>query len=123
MKFVGLSAVKRARVSVYVLANTGRSWCSTGMGPRPNPHLGTTAMMREKLEGLDVTLLAVLCQKLAEDPSVSPLVAEQAHALKLEWASLVRKITPPLPDVRAQDAVEADIERVRMRMIELLAGN
>jgi hypothetical protein len=80
-------------------------------------------LTREVLERLDVTFLAVLCQKTAEDPSVGALVAEQAHALKLEWVSLVGKITPPLPNLQEQLGVEAAIEQVRMRMVDLLASN
>jgi hypothetical protein len=81
-----------------------------------------THLTRETLECLDAAVLAARCKGASEDPSVSPVVAEQAHALILEWTALIRKITPPLPDPRAEEKVEAAIEQVRMRMVDLLAA-
>ena len=81
-----------------------------------------THWTRETLERLDAAMLAPLCEEAAEDPTVSPLVAQRVHSLKLEWALLVAKITPPLPDRRDEEKVEAAIEQVRMRMVDLLAA-
>jgi hypothetical protein len=80
-------------------------------------------MMRANLERLDAAVLAALCNDAAEDPAISPLVAEQARALKLEWASLIRQITPPLSNPREEEKVEAAIKQVRMCMVDHLASN
>jgi hypothetical protein len=81
-----------------------------------------THWTRDKLELMDGAVLAALCKEANEEPSVSPLVAEQTHGLKLEWAALIRKITPPLLNPREEEKGEAAIEQVRMRMVELLAS-
>jgi hypothetical protein len=79
-------------------------------------------MTGQELERMDSIALAVLCKNTAKNPSISPLVAEQAHALKLKWVALFLKITPPLLDVRAEEAVQAAIEQVRIRMVDLLVA-
>ncbi len=81
-----------------------------------------THWTRDKLERMDAAVLAARCKEASEDSSVSPVVAEQAHALILEWKALVLKISPPLPDPREEEKVEAAIEQVRMRMVNLLTA-
>ncbi len=59
---------------------------------------------KEELERRDLTELAVLCQKVADDPSIARGKARQLHE---EWVRLIQETTPPLPALREQQEVEA----------------
>jgi hypothetical protein len=77
---------------------------------------------KEELERMDLTQLAVLCQKVAESPTASGEAADQARSMKQEWTLLIHATTPPLPDLKEQKAREAEMERLKRRMVSLLAA-
>ncbi len=79
------------------------------------------AYNRQELESVDITVLAVLCGKAADNPSLDTVTREQAHKLKLEWAMLVAHETPPPADYKTHQDIEAEKAAVKKRMVELLA--
>jgi len=77
---------------------------------------------KRELERIDLTGLAVLCQKVAEDPSASGLAADQGRGLKQEWTLLTHSITPPLPALKEQQQIEAETVKLKRRMVDFLAA-
>jgi hypothetical protein len=77
---------------------------------------------KEELERMDMTQLAVLCQKVSESPTADPVEADQGRQLKQEWAFLIHSMTPPLPALKDQQANEAEVERLKRRMVSFLAA-
>lgn len=73
---------------------------------------------KQDLERLDLTILAVLCQQVADNASVDPVTAEKAWQLKREWVLLVG---PPLPNLKEQQQVESKQADLKTRMAELLS--
>jgi hypothetical protein len=74
---------------------------------------------REELERENLTVLAVLCGKVAGDPSADSATVDKAHALRLEW---VRLQQAPHPVLKEQQKIEAQKESLRKRMAEFLSG-
>jgi len=70
---------------------------------------------------MDLTVLAVLCEKAANNPSVDAVTAKQAHKLKHEWAMLVARETPPPADYETHKQIQAEKSATKKRMVELLA--
>ncbi len=73
---------------------------------------------RQVLERLGTTQLAVLCQKVADEPHVDETTVERAWQLKQEWAMLQ---TRPEQNLTDQNDKEAKLMAVRQRMIDLLS--
>jgi hypothetical protein len=57
---------------------------------------------KKELEQLDLTRLAVLCQKVADDSSVEDPTAGKSWQLKRKWVVLVARETPPPLDFNTQ---------------------
>ena len=77
-------------------------------------------LTKEELAGKSATELAVLCQRIADNPSdYYTSIANDAKALKLEW---VRLQTSPNPDYEKQKTIEAEKLALKTRMVEFLAS-
>ena len=76
---------------------------------------------KQDLERIDAVLLAVMCKKLAKDPSVDANAAEKARQMMLEWVALTEREMPPKPTKKDYDQMEADIDELKSRMAEFLA--
>jgi len=74
---------------------------------------------KEELERRNLTELAVLCQKVADDPSIARQKARQLHE---EWVRLIQATTPPLSALKEQQEIEAQMESLKKRMAEFLAA-
>lgn len=72
---------------------------------------------RKDLEQQSSSVLAVLCQKIADVTEGS--TAELALFLKHEWASLQ---TPPMPNLQEERAMDAKRQAVRVKMLDFLDG-
>ena len=64
---------------------------------------------------MNATLLAVLCSKVAEHPSVDAPTKEKARSLKAEWAAL--QTTPLSGEKKKHDEKVAENHK---RMVEFL---
>ena len=76
---------------------------------------------KQDLERIDAVLLAVMCKKIAKDPSVDTNAAEKARQLMQEWVALTEREMPPKPAKKDYDQMEADIDALKSRMAEFLA--
>ena len=76
---------------------------------------------KQDLERIDAVLLAVMCKKIAKDPSTDPKTAEKALKMMNEWIALTEREMPPKPTVNDYDQMEADIAELKSRMSEFLA--
>jgi hypothetical protein len=74
--------------------------------------------LREELQRMDVNVLAVYCQRVAETHTTNSMVADRARQLKQEWTLFV---SPTSPDLRTQQEVEAERVRLRQRMVSFLS--
>jgi hypothetical protein len=73
-----------------------------------------------KLEQKSPTELAVLCLRVADDPSnYTQVVAEAAFKLKLEWVALAGA---PHSSLKEQTENEVQMKSLHHRMAEFLAG-
>ena len=77
---------------------------------------------KEELERMDMTQLAVLCQKVAESPMAGSVEADQGREMKHEWALLIQSMTPPSFVLKEQQAKEAELEKLKRRMVSFLAA-
>jgi hypothetical protein len=75
-------------------------------------------LKRNELEQLHSSILAVLCQKVADVPD-SAAAADHALTLKHEWARLQ---TPPSPNLQHERDMDAKRQAVRVKMLEFLDG-
>jgi hypothetical protein len=76
---------------------------------------------KQELERKLPTELAVLCQRVADNPGAYlAAAAEEASKLRLEWAELQSQ---PNPNYAVQRKIEQQKDHVRRRMIEFLADN
>jgi hypothetical protein len=75
---------------------------------------------QQELEKLDTTELAVLCQKIADSPSVyTEQGSVRAFELKLEWRTLQ---SSPEPALEKEQEKEAQLALLKIRMTEFLAN-
>jgi hypothetical protein len=73
-----------------------------------------------ELERADQTELAILCQRVADNPGAYlAAAAEEASKLKLEWENLQ---SPPNPNYVLQTKIEKKKDHLRRRMVGFLAG-
>ena len=68
---------------------------------------------KEELQ-VELSLLAMYCQRVAEVSEANSIAADQARKLKQEWNLLIGS-------VRTQDEIEAQSEQLRQRMVEFLS--
>jgi|SRR5215469_6954840 len=73
----------------------------------------------EELERMDVNMLAMYCQRVAETRTSNSMEADQARQLKHEWTLF---ISPTSPDLRAQHEIEAEREQLRQKMVSFLSA-
>jgi len=74
----------------------------------------------QELERTGPTELAVMCQRVADNPGAYLAVAaEQASKLKLEWEKLQ---SFPNPNYVLQRKIEQQKDHLRRRMVGFLAG-
>jgi hypothetical protein len=73
----------------------------------------------QELERTSPAQLAVMCQRVADNPGAYlPAASAEAAKLKLEWNTLQ---SFPNPNCAAQKKIEQQKDRVGRRMIEFLA--
>ena len=73
-----------------------------------------------EIEKLSLIDLAVLCKKVADDPThYTKEAAGKALDLKREWVILQ---TEPHPDLREEQRRQAQLESLQKRMVEFLVG-
>jgi hypothetical protein len=75
--------------------------------------------MKEDLERMDLNMLAMYCQRVAEVGEFHSMDTNQARELKHEWTSL---IGPTSPALLAQPNVEDQAEQLRLRMVSFLSA-
>ena len=63
---------------------------------------------------MELNLLAMYCQRVAEVSEANSIEADQARKLKQEWNLLIGS-------VRTQDELEAQMEQLRQRMLKFLS--
>ena len=63
---------------------------------------------------VELNLLAMYCQRVAEVSEANSIEADQARKLKQEWNLLIGS-------VRTQDEIEAQTEQLRQRMLKFLS--
>jgi hypothetical protein len=68
---------------------------------------------KEELQ-VELSLLAMYCQRVAEVSEANSIEADQARKLKQEWNLLIGS-------VRSQDEIEAQTEQLRQRMLKFLS--
>jgi len=76
---------------------------------------------KEELERMDLNILAVFCQKVAEDLSNNSFEALHARQLKNEWTLI---LDPPDPSSRLLDAredIEVHAAELKGRMVSFLS--
>jgi hypothetical protein len=76
---------------------------------------------KQDLEQIDAVLLAVMCKKLAKDPSVDAATSAKALQMMQEWVALTEREMPAKPTTQDYDQMEADIDALKSRMAEFLA--
>jgi hypothetical protein len=76
---------------------------------------------KKELESMAPSVLAAICSRVAESPSASSLEADQARALKSEWATLTASMTPPSSILKEQQEKERKIEIWKRKAVSFLA--
>jgi dGTP triphosphohydrolase len=76
---------------------------------------------KDELESLDIVHLAIMCLKVADDPSVAVHTAQKASALRQSWMNLVMSETSPLLDYKERDAIQKQKAELRNTMIDFLS--
>jgi hypothetical protein len=74
---------------------------------------GAVTFTKEELH-MELSLLAMYCQRVAEVSEANSIEADQARKLKQEWNLLIGS-------VRTQDELEAQMEQLRQRMLKFLS--
>jgi hypothetical protein len=74
---------------------------------------GAVTFTKEELH-VELNLLAMYCQRVAEVSEANSIEADQARKLKQEWNLLIGS-------VRTQDEIEAQTEQLRQRMLKFLS--
>jgi len=73
---------------------------------------------KEDLEATNIISLAVLCQKVADNPSIDKETATKAGNMKWEWAHLVSR--EPASSFKEHEKIQEEMAALKKRMIELL---
>lgn len=81
------------------------------------PHIPT----KEEVARLDINLLAMYCQRVVDSGDATSAAAEEAGQLKHEWVMLIDSKTPPLPELKTQEDIDAYVERLKQRMVNFLS--
>lgn len=77
---------------------------------------------KEDLQRLDSTVLAVLCQQVADNPAMDNQTAEKAWQLKRKWVLLQIERTPQPSDYKVNDQlVEEEERKLAVQMADFLA--
>jgi hypothetical protein len=76
-------------------------------------------LVRQELDSLHSTTLAVLCEKLAEAPGSDPATVAKSRELKTEWLRLQAPPSMTLKEEKEKDGKRWDL---RKRMVEFLEG-
>lgn len=76
---------------------------------------------REDLQRLDTTILAVLCQQVADNPAVDNQTAEKAWQLKRKWVLLQIERTPQPSDYKLNDQLIEQERKLAIQMADFLA--
>jgi hypothetical protein len=74
---------------------------------------------KEDLERMDLNMLAMYCQRVAEVREFHSMEADQARELKHAWTLL---ISPATYAFRTQQNVEDQTEQLRLRMVSFLSA-
>jgi len=77
---------------------------------------------KEELERMDLNILAVFCQRVAEARSDSSFEAHHARRLKYEWTLLLDPATPLSRLRDRQEDVNTHAEELKGRMVSFLSG-
>jgi hypothetical protein len=75
--------------------------------------------MREELERMDLNMLAMYCQRVAEIHIAKSMEADRARQLKHEWTLF---ISPSKSDLRTEQEIEAEREQLKQRMVSFLSA-
>jgi hypothetical protein len=74
---------------------------------------------RQDLENMGPAELSTWCDKVADSPSASHVAADQARALKHEWALIQRASDP---DLKVEKKKERDLKLWKDKAIALIAA-
>ena len=77
---------------------------------------------KEELERMDLNILAVFCQNVAEAGSDNSFEADHARRLKCEWTMI---LDPPYPSARLlkrQEDIDLDVAELKGRMVSFLSS-
>lgn len=77
---------------------------------------------KEELERMDVNILAVFCQKVAQACNDNSFEARHARQLKYEWTLLLDPPTPSAPLRKAQEDIDTHSAELKGRMVSFLSG-
>jgi hypothetical protein len=80
--------------------------------------IGCEMLKKTELEQLDLNMLAMYCQGVAESDAANFLAAEQAKQLKQEWARFIGSS----PEPRTREDSEAQAKGLKERMVNFLSG-
>jgi len=75
--------------------------------------------IREELQRMELNMLAMYCQRVAETHTGNSVEASRARQIRHEWTLF---ISPIGPDLRTQEEIEAEGEQLRQRMVNFLSA-
>jgi hypothetical protein len=75
-------------------------------------------MSKEEIERMDLNMLAMYCQRVAEVREVNSMEAFHARQLKHEWVSFIGFINP---SSRTEHEMGVQAEQLRQRMLSFLS--
>ena len=76
----------------------------------------------ERLDRLDIKMLAIYCLQVVESAAANSSHTEQARKLKKEWALFIGQNHSALPGLDLQEDREAYAKALKQRMVSFLAG-
>ena len=74
-------------------------------------------MTREELEQFNGVELAVMCQKIADDPGIDEPMRQRALELRQVWTIIQ---VPPQPLLKEQKRHETKLAALKVEMVEFL---
>jgi len=74
--------------------------------------------IREELQRMELNMLAMYCQRVAETHTGNSEEAGRARQIKHEWTLF---ISPISPNLRTQEEIETEAEQLRQRMVSFLS--
>lgn len=75
-----------------------------------------------ELERLDLNMLAMYCQRVAESREATYLETEQARRFKTEWVSFIGHTSPRIPELENREDIGSSVEGLKQRVVSFLAG-